>query len=1025
MSQATLSDRPYTNSNLFSGYYLDERIQDREEWDCDDAARAAMDDLQSLYDLESGLVDGYKEDPLIDNWIDEVLEVLGFGTNVETTLPEGGGYVDVLLFENTEARRDAAEVYLSSEDTTDLFERGVGLVEAKQWDADFTTRFSDQRPYRNASHQIKHYLERTPERIQWGVLTNGRKWRLYGTNDYETQTYYEIDLPELLERGDLEAFKYFYTFFRPAAFRESGGTTFLDSVWSESETVAQELGEDLQDNVFTALRVLGRGFAETNDLAIEPDDDTGLGELKEQSLVLLYRLMFVLYAESRGLIHPEWGRGRGVRGELQPRRTAPRDSRGDRRGRRRIRRRLQRALDDDVEPARGPVSPDRRGRGVARDSAVQRRVVQSGDPRFPGRARGQQPPSRGGHLSDFHDGERRGAVRVGRLRRPRYAASGSVYEGLLEHQFRIAPEAYAAVAADGGQVWKPATEVSVAEAVETVDEGELYVVNDEGERKATGAYYTPDYVVTYIVEETVGPLVDEITADLEEQGLEPGTHEYLGAFYRRVTDLKILDPAMGSGHFLTRATEYLAQQVMEEVREIEGATAFDEQRVRRDVAKECIYGVDLNGMAVELAKLSMWLETLAADQPLAFLDHHLKAGNSLVGSDVTDVLSSETADSDGQLTLEQALARVRQDTLEHVMERMQELLEIDNESLADVKSMEEIYDEVRADPFYQRLFEVANVHTAERFDLDVPEGAYERMARAIDDDEAWAAVQAEGWFQTAQAMSGDEAFFHWELEYPEVFFDDDGEKREDAGFDAVIGNPPWLGTRTGIIEDKMTDYMRDQYVSAVGQFDLAAIFFDQATSLVPGNKTIGFVIPKRIATNESYEGLRERLATDRDILSAIDLDVAFEGVNNDALILITGQDSGEGHAKFGERIDKTKIKYWEMNTDTIDTLPFSIIPVNSRNEEIKIVNNLIENSESLGSFVSIDRGAECGMNHDSISTKESSNSLPIVDHVDVGPYAVNYSGEYIDLDSIDSSILKSLDIYQNTPKLLVRFLAQI
>ncbi len=71
-------------------------------------------------------------------------------------------------------------------------------------------------------------------------------------------------------------------------------------MWSESETVAQELGEDLQDNVFTAVRVLGRGFVETNDLEIDPDDDAALAELKEQSLVLLYRLMFVLYAESRG-----------------------------------------------------------------------------------------------------------------------------------------------------------------------------------------------------------------------------------------------------------------------------------------------------------------------------------------------------------------------------------------------------------------------------------------------------------------------------------------------------------------------------------------------------------------------------------------------------------------------------------------------------------------------------------------------------------------------------------------------------
>src|SRR5699024_11106601 len=122
--------------------------------------------------------------------------------------------------------------------------------------------------------------------------------------------------------------------------------------------------------------------------------------------------------------------------------------------------------------------------------------------------------------------------------------------------------------------------------------------------------YTPDYVVTYIVEETVGPLLSEIEAELE--GLEPGTEEYVVAFWERVTDLKILDPAMGSGHFLTKATGYLADAVMERVRELESGSLFDEELVRRTISRECIYGVDVNGMAVELAKLSMWLETLAA-----------------------------------------------------------------------------------------------------------------------------------------------------------------------------------------------------------------------------------------------------------------------------------------------------------------------------------------------------------------------------------------------------------------------------
>jgi len=364
---------------------------------------------------------------------------------------------------------------------------------------------------------------------------------------------------------------------------------------------------------------------------------------------------------------------------------------------------------------------------------------------------------------------------------------GTIYEGLLEHEFAIAPEAYAAVAAEGGQEWKPADEVTVADAVETVEQGELYVVNDEGERKATGAYYTPDYVVTYIVEKTVDPLIEAIEADLAEMAVEPGSQEYVIAFWERVTDLKILDPAMGSGHFLTKATGYLAEAVMERVRDLETSSLFDEEKVRREISKECIYGVDVNGMAVELAKLSMWLETLAADQPLAFLDHHLKTGNSLVGSDITDVLSD--GEAGGQLTLTETFARTRKRALDHVMDRVSELLAIDNETLADIKSMEEIYADVRADPLYGRLFAMANVHTASAFGLDVPDDAIEQMARAIEDESDWAAIEDENWFRSAQAMADDEAFFHWELEFPEVFFDIDGNRMDEAGFDAVVGKP--------------------------------------------------------------------------------------------------------------------------------------------------------------------------------------------------------------------------------------------
>ncbi|WP_018257961.1 Eco57I restriction-modification methylase domain-containing protein [Halomicrobium katesii] len=858
MSQATLSSEPYTNSALFSGYYLDERVRDLDAWDCDDDATAAFEELQRLWDLERDLVGSYKEDELLDSWIDEVLDVLGFGTLSETTLPDGGGYNDRLLFESDETRRDGALRNKEGE-TEAMYSLGSAVLEAKQWNADFNKRFNEQRSYRDASHQIKYYLERTPEDLQWGVLTDGRKWRLYGTKDYATEIFYEVDLPELLDSGNLEQFKYFYAFFRPAAFRKTAGTSFLETVWSESETAAQELGEDLQDNVFTALRVLGEGFIHTNGLDIDPDDEAARAELKEQSLVLLYRLMFVLYAESRDLIHPD---DPDAVDEYEEHFSLDQQ-------------RLE--IHEDIQS--GDTFEDYSGHATQMWSRLEDlfRLVDEGEESLgiPAYNGGLFDDDQHDFLAENEVADRYIAEVIYRLGTTEgeddefvladYADLdtrhlGSIYEGLLEHEFRIASETYAAVSADGGQVWKPGSEVSVADAVETVDEGELYVVNDDGERKATGAYYTPDYVVSYIVEETIDPLLADIKEALAADGLEPSDTEYFRRFWQQVLDLKVLDPAMGSAHFLTSATGYLTEQVMEVVREQE-IQSYDEQHLRREIAKECIYGVDINGMAVELGKLSMWLETLAADQPLAFLDHHLKAGNSLVGSDITEVLSDDTDENGGQLTLGQAFARARQQTLEHVMDLMEDLLAIDNETLEDIKSMEEIYRDIRDDPLYRRLFEVANVHTAEEFGLDVPDGVYEQMAGAIEDGDEWAEIRERDWFTSAQAMADEQAFFHWELEFPEVFFGADGAKLDEAGFDAVIANPPYVSNwELTDTDEKLPSRLERLYPKVTyGHWDLFVPFVYKITELGSDNGQQAFITPNSLGTEKYGKKIREHL----------------------------------------------------------------------------------------------------------------------------------------------------------------------
>jgi hypothetical protein len=602
--------------------------------------------------------------------------------------------------------------------------------------------------------------------------------------------------------------------------------------------------------------VLGTGFVETNSLTIDPGDTECLDELKEQSLVLLYRLMFVLYAESRNLIDPDDAH------------TTEYDENFSLD-------RLRREIIEEVGEAATERSFEREYSTYA--TGMWSRLEDLFSLIDGGNESLGIPPYNGGLFDErAHDFLIENEVADRYLAEVIYRLStteteegvvpaeyadldtrhlGSIYEGLLEHEFRIAPEEYAAVSDGGNQIWKPATEVSVADAIETVEKGQVYVVNDDGERKATGAYYTPDYVVTYIIEETLGPLVEGIDADLRAEGFDPDDSEYFRRYWQRVTDLKVLDPAMGSGHFLTKATGYLTEQVMSVVREQE-IQSYDERDLRRTIAKECIYGVDLNGMAVELAKLSMWLETLAADQPLAFLDHHLKAGNSLVGSDITDVLSedfsSEEEDegSPEQVTLAYDFARTRQRAVEHVMELMEELLAIDNETLSDVKSMEGIYAEIRADPLYRRLLAMANVHTASEFGLNVPEDADERMARAIEDENEWAKIEQREWYRNAQSHASAFRYFHWELEFPEVFFGEEGTKVKGAGFDGVIGNPPYIFISA--IPERDRDYYRSDSETWDYRYDMYGLFIESGHDLLKSSGRFGYITPHSLLNNDSF-----------------------------------------------------------------------------------------------------------------------------------------------------------------------------
>jgi type II restriction/modification system DNA methylase subunit YeeA len=869
--QSSLTYR--TNRDLFSNYYLDEHLPETEEWDevDDDELEAAYDEIVDLYDREKSTAPKRNESQLEEKFIRPMFRKLGIPFEVEESTSRTQRRPDYGFFETEDTARDAFE---RREGGEDFYENAVAVADAKRWGRPLDTRGSGEheRDFENPSYQIHVYLQETPAR--WAVLTDGKKWRLYyGPTSHRLDSYYEVDLPAVLEKGDLEDFKYFYLFFRHGAFLEdAGGDCFLDDVYDESNVFAQDLGEDLQDNIYEAIKILSEGYLQypENDL-----DESNLDRVHDSSLIYLYRLIFVLYAEAEGrdlldtdneIYEQSYSLNslkQEVAEELDSGDPKYRDWQDD----------LSSRLDELFEL----IDQGSKSRGIPKEDlhipAYNGGLFRT-DP-----DEDDDPEAR--FLAEHTVGDAYLARVIELLTRSKQGNGGgkifvdyssldvrhlgSIYEGLLEYQLHVADRP---LALDDDEYVEAEVDDEVA-----VGEGEVYLTTGSGERKATGSYYTPEYVVEYIVDETLEPLVDDIREDLVgyDSYSEGGFAE---EFAERIFELKILDPAMGSGHFLTSAVDYLAREIIdaqERQAAQQGVETVDEERdinwARRKVAQRCIYGVDLNPLATELAKVSLWLRTLAAEQPLAFLDHHLKTGNSLVGSDIEDVLANGDGvdTSDGQLTLEQSFAHTRQRALEHVMDRFQNLLAIDNETLADAKEMEDVYDAARDDPLYQRLLAMANVHTAERFGLDVPSDADERMAAALRDD-SWSDIEGQDWFTSAQATAADERFFHWELEFPVAFYDEGGERKADAGFDAVIGNPPYVKIQNIGGSDK--EYFEQRYDVAKERYDLYGLFTERGYKLTQNR--VGLIVPNKFFESRAGKSLRTFLNDSKEVKAVVD-----------------------------------------------------------------------------------------------------------------------------------------------------------
>jgi Eco57I restriction-modification methylase len=664
------------------------------------------------------------------------------------------------------------------------------LIHQTPWNADL-----DKRPGGAGTvppqSMLQECLNRTDAHL-WGVLTNGRQVRLLrDSSALATASYVEFDLESIFDGELFSEFVLLYRLLHVSRFEvaenAAPSTCPLEKWRTEAIVSGTRALDQLRKGVQEAITALGTGF-------LRHPENTALREdvrpkaLQAALLRLVYRLLFVFVAEDRDALlspkaDPQARERYGTYFSSARLRAHARKRRGTAHGD------LYEALriiltalgEETGRPELG--LPGLGGLFNDTDADAPLRGLKLSNEGLLSAVR---------HLSQVRDGS------SGRWRAVDYQhldaeELGSVYESLLELEPKhsIADRTFTLVEVAGNT------------------------------RKTTGSYYTPSSLIECLLGSTLDPVIRDAVKRGEEAASNSGATDPADAIVNELLSLTVCDPACGSGHFLVAAARRIAKQVAA-VRERNPEPTLDAVRhALHEVVAWCIYGVDLNPMAVELAKVSLWLEALEPGKPLGFLDAHVKHGNGLIGATpklLRDGIPDEAFIATEGDDKKHAKALEKINTQERVGQGS--LFDIDDEAvkvantafasglrsitlapsdeLTEVRDQEKAYEKWSGSSEYQTAQRVADAWCAAFVWLKTPEApraVTQAVFKALEDksDEGVASeTKAE-----IKRLRDEFTFFHWHLEFPEVFAVPEGNKSVSpatgwaGGFDCVVGNPPW------------------------------------------------------------------------------------------------------------------------------------------------------------------------------------------------------------------------------------------
>lgn len=757
---------------------------------------------------------------------------------------------------------------------------------------------------------LQRYLNLSKEH-KWGIVCDGVFLRLLRDFHHSyTRGYTEFNLQDIFSTRDFAGFRTMYRLLHASRFVVSEGkdSTPIENLYEDALAMGVAVGNRLRDNVQAAIETLAKGFLVSTPGFLETVKarTDGAQQLYHDILITIYRILFLLFAEQRGMLP---GRGSLYHDEfsLTALRTLAEQPRGED---------PHYDLWEKLKLTFSMVE-----HGVAQlkifpyngalFSMKRTSLLTPYNPETTPRCRNEDLLTTIRHLTTVEQDQVLQRISYSDLS---VEEIGSIYESLLEITPRISDSSL------------------------VVDSKEIlpntFYLDPRGMgRKTTGSYYTPPSLVNELIKSALEPVMLARLRDIIP-GYESEMVEALKDSERSPTEeallkLKVVDPASGSGAFLIAANNRLAL----ELARIRSGSIFPPDSIlrhaRRDVLTHCIYGVDLNPMSVELCKVSLWINAAVEDAPLNFLDHHIQCGNSLVGATpelikmgIPDEAYNPVTGDDKALATslkrQNNHARQGQDSFVfkvtelHDQEALQKWILARDLAESEPAKAEKAYKEYETsqEKWDERLpFDLwtAAFFIPLRQGHSIPTSQHVRQAR-IDPK----LIPLEMKKQTRQ-MVEENHFFHWHLAFPEVF-----DKEGKGGFDVVLGNPPWervklqekefFEGRDDAITNASNASVRKKLISGLeksniplwvayrnalhaseseshffrnsgsyplggrGDINLYQIFAERMRHLIDNKGRAGVIIPTGIATDDTCKFLFSDLVNHNQIASLFDFE---------------------------------------------------------------------------------------------------------------------------------------------------------